>query len=61
MEVSADSWLNPENMKVESDRKSRVKVEKDCYYERALNIKNFIKRLRRRGIVGMDEEVKLER
>lgn len=61
VEVSADSWLNPENMKVESDRKSRVKVEKDCYYEQALNIKNFIKRLRRRGIVGMDEEVKLER
>lgn len=27
----------------------------------ALNMKNFIKRLRRRGIVGMDEEVKLER
>jgi hypothetical protein len=48
-------------MKVESDRKSRVKVEKDCYYEQALNMKNFIKRLRRRGIVGMDEEVKLER
>ena len=61
VEVSADSWLNPENMKVESDRKSRVKVEKDCYYEQALNMKNFIKRLRRRGIVGMDEEVKLER
>ena len=61
VEVSADSWLNPENMKIESDRKSRVKVEKDCYYEQALSIKNFIKRLRRRGIVGMDEEVKLER
>lgn len=61
VEVSADSWLNPENMKIESDRKSRVKVEKDCYYEQALNMKNFIKRLRRRGIVGMDEEVKLER
>ena len=61
VEVSADLWLNPENMKVESDRKSRVKVEKDCYYEQALNMKNFIKRLRRRGIVGMDEEVKLER
>lgn len=49
------------SLKVESDRKSRVKVEKDCYYEQALNIKNFIKRLRRRGIVGMDEVVKLER
>lgn len=62
VEVLADSWLNPENMKVESDRKSRVKVEKDCYYEQALKkVKNFIKRLRRRGIVGMDEEVKLER
>lgn len=61
VEVSAYSWLNPKNMKVESDRKSHVKVEKDCYYEQALNMKNFIKRLRRRGIVGMDEEVKLER
>jgi len=61
VEVSAYSWLNPKNMKVEIDRKSRVKVEKDCYYEQALNIKNFIKRLRRRGIVGMDEVVKLER
>lgn len=48
-------------MKIESDRKSRVKVEKDCYYEQALNMKNFIKRLRRRGIVGMGEVVKLER
>jgi O-glycosyl hydrolase len=61
VEVSAYSWLNPENMKIESDRKSRVKVEKDCYYEQALNMKNFIKRLRRRGIVGMGEVVKLER
>lgn len=61
MEVSAYSWLNPKNMKIEIDRKSRVKVEKDCYYEQALNMKNFIKRLRRRGIVGMGEVVKLER
>lgn len=38
-----------------------VPAEKDCYYEQALNMKNFIKRLRRRGIVGMDEEVKLEK
>ena len=39
--------------------KSDVKVEKDCYYEQALNMKNFIKRLRRRGIIGADECVKI--
>ena len=39
--------------------KSDVKVEKDCYYEQALNMKNFIKRLRRRGIIGADENVKI--
>lgn len=38
--------------------KSDVKVEKDCYYEQALNMKNFIKRLRRQGIIGADENVK---
>lgn len=39
--------------------KSDVKVEKDCYYEQALNMKNFIKRLRRQGIIGADENVKI--
>lgn len=39
--------------------KSDVKVEKDCYYEQALNMKNFIKRLRRQGIIGADECVKI--
>ena len=39
--------------------KSDVKVEKDCYYEQALNMKNFIKRLRRRGIIGADEYIKI--
>lgn len=39
--------------------KMSVKVEKDCYYEQALNMKNFIKRLRRRGIIGADENVKI--
>lgn len=38
--------------------KSDVKVEKYCYYEQALNMKNFIKRLHRRGIIGADEDVK---
>lgn len=38
-----------------------VKVENDCYYEQALNMKNFIKRLRRRGIVGIDENVKIKK
>ena len=28
--------------------KERIVVEKDCYYEQALNIRNFIKRLKRR-------------
>ena len=35
-----------------------VKIEEDCYYEQALNMKNFIKRLRRQGIIGADEDVK---
>lgn len=30
----------------------RVLVEKSCYYEQALNEKNFIKRLKRRGYVN---------
>ena len=38
---------------------SKAIVEKYCYYEQALNMKNFIKRLRRRGIIGADENVKI--
>lgn len=39
---------------------SEVVVEKDCYYEQALNMKNFIKRLRRRGLIGEHEQIKIE-
>ena len=49
---------DPETDTVIRQVKSDVKVEKDCYYEQALNMKNFIKRLRRRGIIGADEDVK---
>lgn len=41
-------------------RRSEVVVEKDCYYEQALNMKNFIKRLRRRGLIGEHEQIKIE-
>lgn len=34
-------------------------TSEDCYYEQALNMKNFIKRLRRQGIIGADECVKI--
>ncbi len=40
--------------------KSSVMVEKDCYYEQALNMKSFIKRLRRRGIIHQEEIIKVE-
>lgn len=30
---------------------TKIKIEPDCYYEQALNEKNFIKRLIRKGIV----------
>ena len=29
--------------------KERIVVEKDCYYEQALNVKNFVKRLKRKS------------
>lgn len=41
-------------------KRSEVVVQKDCYYEQALNMKNFIKRLRRRGLIGADEQIKPE-
>ena len=28
---------------------ARIVVEKDCYYEQALNVKNFVKRLKRKS------------
>lgn len=45
--------------KMQIKHRFNVKVEKDCYYEQALNMKNFIKRLRRWGIIGADENVKI--
>ena len=45
--------------KIQIKHRFNVNVEKDCYYEQALNMKNFIKRLRRRGIIGVDENVKI--
>lgn len=51
--------VNPRTGQLEMRTKSSVSVEKDCYYEQALNMANFIKRLRRRGIVGADENVKI--
>lgn len=44
--------------KMQIKHRFNVKVEKDCYYEQALSMKNFIKRLRRQGIIGADEDVK---
>lgn len=36
--------------------KEKITVEKDCYYEQALNLKNFIKRLKRRGLIERVKE-----
>ena len=59
METSYDQQFDPLNGTIIGGRRSSVKVEKDCYYEQALNMKNFIKRLRRRGIVGSDESISI--
>lgn len=31
--------------------KNEIKIEKDCFYDQALNQKNFIKRLKRYGVM----------
>ncbi len=31
--------------------RTRVTVEKDCYYDQALNVKNFVKRLKRERLL----------
>ena len=36
--------------------KEKITVEKDCYYEQALNQKNFIKRLKRTGLIERVKE-----
>lgn len=52
--------VNPRTGLLETRTTYSVNVEKDCYYEQALNMKNFIKRLRRRGIVGQEEIITVE-
>lgn len=49
--------VNPRTGQLETRKTYSVNVEKDCYYEQALNMANFIKRLRRRGIIGSDEVI----
>lgn len=59
VEVRSGYFYDPEKgPKMQIKHRFNVKIEKDCYYEQALNMKNFIKRLRRRGIIGADEDVK---
>lgn len=60
MKIELHMVFNPKTGVMDAVKKSDVTVEKNCYYEQALNIKNFIKRLRRRGIIGEREQVKVE-
>lgn len=60
MKIGFHTVFNTKIGMLESVKKSEVVVEKDCYYEQALNMKNFIKRLRRRGIIGEHEQIKTE-
>ncbi|MCM1301960.1 MAG: hypothetical protein NC226_09600 [Bacteroides cellulosilyticus] len=53
--------VNPKTGQLETRTTHSVNVEKDCYYEQALNMPNFIKRLRRRGIIGSEEIVIVEK
>lgn len=55
--VSYEMVLNPHTGLLEKVTRTEVLVAKDCYYEQALNLKNFVKRLRRRGIIGADDPV----
>ena len=60
VEIRSGYLYDPEKgPKMQIKHRFNVKVEKDCYYEQALNMKNFIKRLRRRGIIGAYENVKI--
>lgn len=60
VEVRSGYCYDPEKgPKMQIRHRFNVKVEKYCYYEQALNMKNFIKRLRRRGLIGADENVKI--
>ena len=60
MKTELHTQFNPKTGTLDMVKKSDVVVEKDCFYEQALNLKNFIKRLRRRGIIGEGEQVKTE-
>lgn len=51
---------DPQTSTVTYVNRSSVNVEKDCYYEQALNMKSFIKRLRRRGIIHQEETIIIE-
>lgn len=60
VEIRSGYCYDPEKgPKMQIRHRFNVKIEKDCYYEQALNMKNFIKRLRRQGIIGADECVKI--
>ncbi|MEZ3440359.1 hypothetical protein [Alistipes sp.] len=52
--------VNPRTGQLETRTTYSVNVEKDCYYEQALNMANFIKRLRRRDIIGPEEIITIE-
>lgn len=60
MKTEFHTVFNPKTGTLDVVKKSDVVVDKDCYYEQALNLKNFIKRLRRRGLIGEHEQVKTE-
>lgn len=60
MESKSNMSLNPQTGGIDIAKTSNVEIEKNCYYEQALNMKNFIKRLRRRGIIGAQEQIKTE-
>lgn len=60
MKTELHTQFNPKTGGLDVMKKSDVVVEKNCYYEQALNLKNFIKRLRRRGLIGENEQVKTE-
>lgn len=57
LETRLYTKVNPKTGYLEVTKSSKVKVEKDCYYEQALNMKNFIKRLKRRGIIKENEPI----
>lgn len=55
VQTTTTRQFDPTTGQVITTKKSAVTHEKNCYYEQALNMKNFIKRLRRRGIIGSEE------